>query len=130
MELHEFITQTLVQISQGIENASEELKDSSAIVNPKNVNYNRSEHIQAYGWLSDTKERLRAVQSIDFDVTVTVTEGKENKGGIGVAIGNVGLGSQRKSGSENIAQNKIKFRVPMVLPNEQKSTEQGSSSNG
>jgi hypothetical protein len=118
MQLHEFITETLTQIAEGVSNANEKLKGSSAVVNPRHINYNTNENIRAYGWLSNEKERLRAVHLVDFDVVVTATEGKENKGGLGVAIGNIGLGTTRKEEREHIAQNRIKFSIPMVLPNE------------
>jgi hypothetical protein len=120
MELHEFITETLVQIAKGVENANSTLSKCSAVVNPKNVNYNKDGNIRTYGWLTETEERLRAVHLIEFDVLVTATKDKEKKGGIGVAFGNIGIGATRTHGEESIAQNRIKFGIPMVLPNEQK----------
>jgi len=118
MQLHEFITETLTQIAEGVNNANKRLQGSSAVVNPRNVNYNRDGNIRTYGWLTENKERLRAVHLVDFDVVVTATEGKENKGGLGVAFAGIGLGSTRKEDQEHIAQNRIKFSIPMVLPNE------------
>ncbi len=119
MQLHEFITETLTQIVKGVDNANAKLRDSSAVVNPRHINYNTNEHIQVYGWLSDKKERLRGVHLVYFDVVITATEGKENKGGLGVTIGNIGLGTTRKQEKEHTAQNRIKFSIPVVLPNEQ-----------
>lgn len=118
MQLHEFITETLVQIVKGVDNANGLLMDSTAIVNPRHVNYNRDENIRAYGWLTEQKQKNRAVHLIEFDVAVTATEGKENKGGIGVSIGTIGLGTTRKQDSEHTSVNRIQFGIPMVLPNE------------
>jgi hypothetical protein len=98
MQLHEFITETLVQIAKGVENANSQLKGSSAIINPRHVNYNNNEHVRAYGWLTEKKEKLRAVHLIEFDVAVKATEGKENKGGIGVSMGAIGLVDGKKWG--------------------------------
>ena len=89
-------------------------------MNPRHVNYNTNEHIRAYGWLTESKEKLRAVHLVEFDIAVTATEGKENKGGIGVALGSIGLGTSRKEELEHVAQNRIKFGIPMVYPNEGK----------
>jgi hypothetical protein len=118
MQLHEFITETLSQIAKGVGDANQKLQGTSAIVNPRHVNYNTNENIRAYGWLTEKKEKLRAVHLVEFDIAVTATDGKENKGGIGVALGSIGLGTARKEEYERVAQNRISFSIPMVYPNE------------
>lgn len=120
MQLHEFITETLVQIARGVGNANTQLKDSSAIVNPRHVNYNKDNNIRAYGWLTEQREKLRAVHLVEFDVSVKATEGKETKGGIGVTIGAIEIGGGKKAQTEQESENRIKFGIPMVLPNEEK----------
>ncbi len=118
MELHEFISQTLVQISKGIEDANTNLSESQGIVNPRNIIINHSSNADIYAHLSmDNDERRRVVEKIDFDVAVTVTKGTETKGGIGIAVGTIGIGSQGKSDAENVLQNRIKFTIPMAFPN-------------
>jgi hypothetical protein len=116
MDLQQFIRESLVQIAAGIEDASKELVNSSAVVNPRHVNVSHNEAVKAYGWESDVADKLRTVQLIQFDVAVTATEGKENKGGIGISIGNVGLGAARKEDVGSSALSRIQFSVPMVLP--------------
>lgn len=115
MDLQQFIRETLVQITSGIEDASEELKNSSAVVNPRHVNVNHNEAANTYGWEAEDS-MLRAVQLIQFDVAVMATEGKENKGGIGISIGNVGIGAARKEDEGSSAHSRIQFSIPMVLP--------------
>ncbi len=118
MELHDFITQALVQISKGIENADTELNDSTAIVNPRSLVINHSGKADYYAhFANDGQERDRVVEKIIFDVAVTVTQGTETKGGIGISIGSVGIGAQGKSDAENKSQNRIKFTIPMAFPN-------------
>lgn len=39
MELDEFVTATLVGISEGVEEASKQLKDSTTIINPRNMSF-------------------------------------------------------------------------------------------
>ena len=56
------------------------------------------------------------IETIEFDVAVTVTEGTQTKGGIGVFMGAVGLGSQGQSSNQNASVTRIKFSVPLVLP--------------
>lgn len=119
MELQDFIAGTLVQIARGVENAAEQLKGSKAIVNPRNVSTqggNRPDNI--YGYLSTEKKFFKVVQRIEFDVAVTAEKGKETKGGIGIQVGSIGIGSQGRSESTNSTISRIRFSVPMVLPME------------
>ena len=118
MQLHEFITETLVQIAKGVNNANVQLKGTTALVNPQHIDYNTNENIRTYGWLSEQEERLRAVHLVEFDVAVKETEGKQNKGGIGVSVGAIGIGTVRKQDTAQESENRIKFGIPMVLPNE------------
>jgi hypothetical protein len=59
---------------------------------------------------------MRVVQEIEFDVAVHATEGTETKGGIGIMVGAIGLGSQGKSQAGNASESRIRFTIPMVLP--------------
>ena len=116
MDLQNFITQTLVQIAKGVEGASAELKDSSAIVNPRNVSGTHNANSNVYGYLDENKKFYRAVQQIEFDVAVVASKGTETKGGIGIMVGSIGLGSHGKSDAENSSHSRIKFKIPMVFP--------------
>jgi len=110
MDLRHFIKETLVQIAQGIEDAGTALESSSAIVNPRNVSGSTgTSDAKVYGYLIEEKEnRMRqAVQSIHFDVAVSVAQGTETKGGIGLMVGAVALGSQGKSDASNTSQSRI-----------------------
>jgi small neutral amino acid transporter SnatA (MarC family) len=49
-------------------------------------------------------------------VAVTATDGTKTKGGIGVFVGAVGLGSQGQSEELKQSMSKIKFTVPLALP--------------
>jgi hypothetical protein len=118
MNLQDFIKETLVQIARGIEGAAGELKGTKAIVNPRNVQTRTDVDSDVYGFL-DTREKFyKAVQKIEFDVAVTASTGTATKGGIGIMVGAIGLGSQGKSESQDSSISRIKFLVPMVLPME------------
>jgi hypothetical protein len=56
------------------------------------------------------------VQSIHFDVAISIEQGTETKGGIGLVVGAVTLGSQGKSDTSNTSQSRIQFTIPMALP--------------
>lgn len=118
MDLRNFIKEALVQIAQGIDDASNELADSSAIVNPRNVATGvGTKDSKVYGYLaSGTNQLQQVVQSINFDVAVSVAKGNETKGGVGLMVGVVALGSQGKTDSTDSSQSRIQFSIPMVLP--------------
>jgi hypothetical protein len=118
MELQDFIQNTLVQIARGIENAATELKGSKAIVNPRNVGTGgvKDEHI--YGYLNANKKFFKVVQKIEFDVAVTAEKSKETKGGMGISVGSITVGTQGQSEHAGTTVSRIRFSVPMVLPME------------
>ena len=118
MELQEFISTTLVQIVKGIENAKEQLKDSKAIINPRNVSTGGVTHPSIHGYLDTHKQFYKVVQKIDFDVAVTAEKAKETSGAIGIHVGSIGLGSKGRSESNSSVVSRIQFSIPIVLPME------------
>lgn len=111
MELKAFVSESIKQIIDGVNEASLHAVQNNALVNPLN-----------WGWTStsvqakyDTKTRA-AIETIEFDVAVTATDGTATKGGIGVFMGPVNLGSQGQSESSNSSVSRLRFSVPIVLP--------------
>ena len=99
MDLATFIKESLVQIAKGIEEANSSLQGTTASVNPRKIVPSPRGDTKFYGYLSEKPDtsHMRVVQEIEFDVAVHVTEGTETKGGIGIMVGAIGLGSQGKS---------------------------------
>jgi len=115
VQLRDFITETLVQIAQGIERANERLEGSSALVNPKNVKtYTRGENLVMR--LSEDKEHDRFADFIEFDVAAYAKEDAATKGTLGIVIGTIGLGTQGQSANSIGSESRIRFRIPMVMP--------------
>lgn len=56
------------------------------------------------------------VNAVNKEVAVTVEEGTETKGGIGIFMGAVGLGSQGESKASQASVSRIQFEVPVTLP--------------
>jgi hypothetical protein len=104
VQLQDFITQSLVQIVQGVEAAADALKDSSAVISP----------VQREKAPMGGTQTL--IQKVDFDVAVFVSEGTETKGGIGIAIASITLGSTGKSDTSSSSQSRLRFSVPIMLP--------------
>ncbi len=111
MELREFITETLMQIAEGIEDAQKRLKDkgSEAIINT-NMTETDVGHLVTGG-------RRRPVELIEFDVAILASEGTEAKGGIGLTVASLlNLEAGGKSSHSTGSESRIKFKVPMSYP--------------
>ena len=119
MELKDFVRESLVQISTGISEASEALKETNAHINPKNV-YVNAENRQNYGRLVHDKSYYPVVEFVEFDVAVHISEGSETNGKIGISIGSIGLGAGGKSQESNRSESRIKFKVPVTFPTSEK----------
>lgn len=111
MQLDDFISQALIQIIKGVENAQNEVKDTGAIINPVGLfvtKDNRGKTIESSFKYS--------IQNIEFDIIVTAQEQDKSKAGLGVFFGEVGIGVQGQVDDTNTQTNKIKFSVPLCLP--------------
>lgn len=111
MDLKQFVTETLVQISEGIEEAQRQLKErgSAAIVNT-NMTETDVGHLVTGG-------RRRPVEYVEFDVAILANEGTETKAGIGLTVASLlRLDAGGKSSESAGRESRIKFKVPMSYP--------------
>ena len=112
MDLKEFIGQALADIVQGVLDSQQTLGANGKYINPE-LSTQQGTH-EKHGKLVSIQGQL--VQTVEFDVAVTATEGTGTKGGIGVVAGVFALGSQGQSSAEISAVSRIKFSVPVALP--------------
>ena len=108
MDLKEFVSQTLTQIMDGVREA-QTATTHGGIVSPA---------LRHFGKLTDIAQTDVGdyTQMVEFDVALTVEQGTGTKGGIGLVVGPVTLGSTGQSSAQNSSVNRVKFRVPVVLP--------------
>jgi hypothetical protein len=110
MELQDFIKTALTEIVAGVAEASKASKEHGGIVGSMTL----------YGYVKENKiltdEVGRLVSTVEFDIALAEGSSKDTKGGIGVYLGAVGLGSQGGSHGETSTHSRIKFSVPVVLP--------------
>lgn len=111
MELKEFLEQTLVQIVEGVVGAQEKVKQHGGQVVP-HFTVPSSDGAK----LGLVAAGGNIAQLVQFDVALTTVEGTGSKGGIGVFVGAVNLGSAGQSKSEQTALSHVKFCVPLRLP--------------
>lgn len=112
MELREFVAESLRQLIDGVAVAQEYATENDAKVNPTNIFYRADQGVIKI----QDRETGALVQEVNFDVAVTATDGTKTKGGIGVFVGAVGLGSQGQSEASNQSISRIRFSVPLALP--------------
>ena len=97
MELREFVQESLVQIVRGIEGATKELGDTTAVVSPRYIRPASVGKSYGFAYEGDRKNTLRPVESVEFDVAVVALEGTEKKGGIGIMVGSIAIGGHGKT---------------------------------
>lgn len=121
MELKNFISSTIEEISRGILEASEKLSDTNAIVNPHDFRINSNES-QAFGRTKGTDyenpvdEGTRVVQKVAFDIAVTVDETDSTSAGGKISVLSIGIGGETESASKTGTSSRINFSVPVVFP--------------
>lgn len=114
MELKEYVSETLVQICEGITSAMKKLEGKGVIINP-----NSTFHSDGQFWIgkyNKTGPVERWVQMIEMNITTTVTEATEGQGGAKINVGflNAGAGVNDSASEQNT--NSIKFTIPVCLP--------------
>jgi hypothetical protein len=114
MELREFVTTALTDIVAGVAAARVAVADHGAVVGSDPV----------YGYVKEAKVLTdgqgRRVSEVEFDIALARTDATGTKGGIGVLLGAVNLGSKGESRAENVNTSRIKFTVPIVLPGDKR----------
>ena len=110
MELKSFVEESINQIVEGLAAAGKSSSTHGAVINPRQPTWRYGE-----GLYFD-KNTGSVLTNVEFDIAVTASEGISTKGGIGVAIASVMLGSQGESRQKNEHASRIKFNVPVVFP--------------
>jgi len=98
MDIKTFVSESLNQIIQGIEEAQS--KNIQSSINP------------TFGRQPQTKE---VEKEIEFDIAVTLEKGTESKGGIAVFGGAISVGGQGKTNQSDLSVSRIKFSVPVAF---------------
>lgn len=94
MDVKEFVSETLRQIVDGVVDAQRHTKEKNAVIVP----------------YYDSRKM------VNFDVAVTVVEGKETTGKAGISVWSIGAGLGGKTESSSSTVSRIKFDIPVDLP--------------
>ena len=104
MELKNFIKGTLTEIVEAVKESQITIKGTGAVINPPQY---------------EIKERTKTgapIFEIEFDIGVTVSDSSGAKGGIGIFMAGLGVGTKAELNESNVSQNRIKFRIPVAYP--------------
>jgi len=108
MKVKDFIIQALNDICTGVEEARKTVHEkSNAVINPTGVHYSHPADSTVF-----FIPRRGLIQSVEFDVVLTVE--KEGEVGAGLKIYLAELGGKGKLTKESM--NRVKFTVPVLLP--------------
>lgn len=104
MELSQFVTETITQITKGITDAQAQTKDSGVLIVPSN---SFGDVVRSDGY--------RQLQEISFQVAVSVSDKDAASGGISV-MSVIKLGVQGEVETNNSRVTTISFKVPVAFP--------------
>ena len=121
MTVKEFVADTLVQIVEGVQTAQTRIAKSGAAINRTGMNF-LSDQLEGRRFDPNTSELEEMVR---FDIGVTAEGGTGTKGGVGVFIGSIALGSQGQSTTKDSKINRVQFSVPIVYPPSERTQNHG-----
>jgi len=109
MELKDFVSETLKQVMEGVKMAQEKAAEVGGTVNPQGFLFSgKSVPVNRMGDLVG--------QVINFDIVVSTHDMDKAKGGVGIFVGEIGIGVRGEAESQSTAVNRIQFSVPVYLP--------------
>ena len=116
MKLSESVSQTLVQIIEGVTHAQGAIGESAGAVNPKPVKSRPpGPEIDDYTYYKSAGS-YRKIQPVRFDVALTTTEESGKAGGGGVSVGVLSIGGKVTGVETNTSAGRIQFEVDIALP--------------
>jgi len=111
VELRDFVSETLTQIIDGLDDAKKRIDNEQVIISPRISNTFGFKGVTGIVPSADDAPAIM----INFDVSLSTTEGSDTKGGIGVVTGIVALGSSGQSSSETASLSRVQFGIPVIL---------------
>lgn len=114
MQLKQFISETLIQIADGVSEAKPHFEELGGTVNPREFDEVTGEVISAK--YRSGRNNIRLLCNVQFEVALTSDNSTEGKAGIGVFWGEIGIGAKNAESARDVSFNKVKFNVPIQLP--------------
>jgi hypothetical protein len=120
LELRDFVRSTITELISAVKDAQVTAAEQGARINPHLSAWDLKEGKLGTFYMMDDGSIFTR---IDFDIALTHTGSTQTKGGVGVALGVVGLGSSGQSASGKTALSRIQFSLGLVLPVQKKAAQ-------
>lgn len=115
MKLNEFVSTTLIEIAEGILESMHKYREYDCAVNPCHIQKDNASGLYFKKSGGDPGDFF-SVTNVEFEVGLTDNSSIENKAGLGVFFGSVGMGGSTKEQGNTASVTKIKFTIPVKLP--------------
>ena len=115
MDLKEFVSETLLSIIAGVNEAQEKAKDHGAHVNPGGLTRNTKNIADNSIWDNSTNNYA---QQVSFDVAVTAEDSAKGGAKVKVLSGILGGDIGGEKGNKNVIASRVQFMVPVLLPSQ------------
>lgn len=116
MELNEFISNTLMQIAEGVQLSQKRFAELGGAVNPSHLQQVSGDI--PYGKDVAVRGYAKILCNVQFEVSLTSDNTTNTNGGIAVLFGAFSLGGKQGTESKDVALNRVKFNIPIVLPSQ------------
>jgi len=110
MDLKEFITETIVQIQEGVQDAIKRRSSTDDAAGAINPVFFKRDH-------NPYNSTLR--QMVEFDVALTVSDKSGREGKAGLKVWSLDLGGGASKSAERSTVSRIKFSIPIVPPTQE-----------
>lgn len=111
MDIQEFVTETIKQISLGALQANREIEQYGALLPDTSCALNR-ENFQFYK--EDGADRI--ITEVNFDIAVTVVQNKDKSKGGGIKVCGVNIEGDSSNHTSNEVSSRVQFKLNLVLP--------------
>lgn len=114
MKLNEFISQSLIEIGQGIIEAQKEYAEFEGMggqVNPRGMTYSNPDLIAG-----QHKATSRIAQTVEFDLMVADASESGKSGKAGIEVLGQGISGNASQVKNEESVNRIRFKIPVVFP--------------
>jgi hypothetical protein len=109
--LADFVAETLSQIVAGVRKA--QAVDHGEYVSPTGIMTSGDHAPKGKYFITQARN---IVQMVEFDVAVTVVESANVEAGGRISVLSIGIGGKADTGSENTSVSRIRFSVPVAMP--------------
>lgn len=118
MDLQVFVREALVQVTRGVVEADEALREVGGLVNPHGVYLTNAPGAQQpfVSWDPQGAGRHRLAQVVEFDIAVYVSEEQAKGAGGGLKISILHAGGHAEVGTASGSESRLRFSVPLVMP--------------